>query len=100
MNKHLQTLAASAVIAAGLAAATALYAQDYQSMPHGSTMDQDVMRGTRGMIGGVMADVMNMRGRSGDMGMRDHCNAMMQGGQRPNDQWRRPQPGQRGQRQA
>jgi hypothetical protein len=49
------------------------------------------------MMRGVMSKMMN---RSGDMGMRDHCNAMMQGGQRPNDQWRTPQPGQRGQRQG
>jgi hypothetical protein len=97
VNKHLKTLAAGAAIAAGLATAPALVAQDYLAMPHDSMMGQS---GMRGMMGGVMSDMMNMMGMSGDMGMRDHCNAMMQGGQRPNDQWRRPQPGQRGQRQA
>jgi hypothetical protein len=40
VNKHLKTLAAGVAIAAGLAAAPALYAEDYLSMPHGSMMDQ------------------------------------------------------------
>ena len=99
MNKHLKTLAAGVAIAAGLAAAPALYARDNLAMRHDSMMGQG---GMRGMMGGVMSDMMNMMGRSGDMGMREHCNAMMQGseGQRPNDQWRTPQPGQRGQRQG
>jgi hypothetical protein len=54
-------------------------------------------------MGGMMSDMMNMMGMSGDMGgMMEHCNQMMQamdGGhaQRPNDQWRTPQPEQRGQ---
>jgi hypothetical protein len=51
----------------------------------------------------VMSDMMNMMGMSGDMsGIMGQCSTMMQGmdGQRPNDQWRPPQPGQRGQRQG
>ena len=56
MNKHLKTLVAGAAIAAGLAAAPALYAEDYLSMPHGSMIDQG---GMRGMMGGVTSDMMN-----------------------------------------
>jgi hypothetical protein len=104
VNKHLKTLAAGAAIAAGLAAAPALYVQDYLSVPHGSMMDQDMMGqgGMVGMMGRVMSDMMNMMGMSGGMGMREHRNAMMQAteGSRPNDQWRTPQPEQRGQRQG
>jgi hypothetical protein len=45
--------------------------------------------------------MMIMMGMSGGMGMREHCNAMQGSeGPRPNDQWRTPQPGQRGQRQG
>jgi hypothetical protein len=57
----------------------------------------------RGMMGGVTSDMMNMMGMSDDMaGMMDRCSTMMQGtdGQRPNDQWRTPQPEQPGQRQG
>jgi len=100
MNKHLKNLVAGAAIAAGLAAAPELYAQDELAMPHDPMMDQG---GMLGMMGSVMSDMMNMMGMSGDMGgMMDHCNAMMQGtdGQRPNDQWRSPQPEPPGQRQG
>ena len=76
MSKYLRTLAVGAAIAAGLTAAPVLYAQDYLSMRHGSMMGEDMM---------------------GHGGMMEHCNEMMQamdGGhaQRPNDQWRTPQP--------
>jgi hypothetical protein len=97
MNKHLKTLAAGAAIAAGLAAAPALYAQDYLSMPSGSMMGQDMMGqgGMMGKMGSVMSDMMNMMGMSGDMGgMTGHCNAMMQGtdGQRPTTSGGHPSP--------
>jgi hypothetical protein len=100
VNKHLKTLAAGVAVAAGLAAAPALYARDNLAMRHDSMMGQG---GMRGMMGGVMSDMMNMMmAMSGGMGMREHCNAMRHGieGPRPNDQWRTPQPGQRGQRQG
>jgi hypothetical protein len=73
MSKHLRSLGAGAAIAAGLAAAPALYAQDYLSMSHASMMGEGMM----GTMGGMM----------------EHCTAMMRGadGQRPNDQWRSPQ---------
>ena len=108
MSKHPRTLAAGAAIAAGLAAAPALYAQDYLSMPHGSMMGQGMMDqgGMMGMMGSMMSGMMNMMGMSGDMddmgGVMEQCSTMMQGtdGQRPNDQWRTPQPEQPGQRQG
>jgi len=99
MSKHLRTLAVGAAIAAGLAAAPALYAQDDLSNSHGSMMGE-------GMMGSMMSGMMNMMGMSGDMddmgGMMEQCSTMMQGtdGQRPNDQWRTPQPEQPGQRQG
>jgi hypothetical protein len=96
MGKHLKTLAAGAAIAAGLAAAPALYAQDHLAMRHDSMRDQG---GMMGRMGGVMSDMMTMLGMSVGMGMMDHCNAMTQGAdnRRPNDQWRSHQPEQRGQ---
>jgi hypothetical protein len=102
MSKHLKNLAIGATIAAGLAAAPALYAQDYLSLSHGSMMDRDTMGegGMMGMMGGMMSGMMDMMGMSGDMGgMIEQCSTMMQGrgGQRPNDQWRSPQPEQPGQ---
>jgi hypothetical protein len=87
MSKHLRTLAVGAAIAAGLAAAPALYAQDDLSNSHGSMMGE-----------GMMGSMMNMMGMSGDMGgMMEHCNEMMHAtddghAQRPNDQWRSPHP--------
>jgi len=111
MSKHLRTLAIGATIAAGLAAAPALYAQDYLRMPQGSMMGEGMMGegGMMGMMGSMMSGMMNMMGMPGGMGdmgnmggMMEHCNAMMQGtdGQRPNDQWRAPQPEQPGQPQG
>jgi hypothetical protein len=101
MSKHLRILAVGAAIAVGLAAAPALYGQDYLSLSHGSMTGRDTMGegGTMGMLGGMM----DMMGLSGDMGgMMEHCNEMMQamdGGhaERPNDQWRSRQPEQPGQ---
>jgi hypothetical protein len=99
MSKHLKILAAGVAIAAASAAAPALYAQDDLAMPHDPMVGRG---GMRGMTGGVMSDMMSMVGMSGGMGMREHCTAMMQGthGEPPNNQWRTPQPGQRGQRQG
>jgi hypothetical protein len=98
MSKHLRTMAVGAAIVAGLAAAPALYAQDYLAMPHGA-MKGEGMMGQGGMMGGMMGSMMsgmmNMMGMSGDMGgMMEQCSTMMQNtdGQRPNDQWRSPQP--------
>jgi hypothetical protein len=104
MSRHLRTLAVGAAIVAGLAAAPALYAQDYLRMPHASMMGQDMM--SQGGLMGMMGSMMNMMGMSDDMGgmggMMEQCSTMMQApdGQRPNDQWRTPQPDQRGQRQG
>jgi hypothetical protein len=102
MSTHLRTLAIGAAIVAGLAAAPVLYAQDHRSMRHGSMMGHE-MTGHGGMMGGMMGSMMSgMMGLSGDMGgMMEHCNEMMQtmnGGHadRPNDQWRSPQPEQPG----
>ena len=90
MSKHLRALAIGAAIPMGLAAAPALYAQDYLSTSHGSMMGE-----------GMMGSMMNMMGMSGDMGdmsgMMERCNEMMQamddhGAQRPNEQWQDRQP--------
>jgi hypothetical protein len=101
MSKHLRTMAVGAAIVAGLAAAPALYAQDYLAMPHGA-MKGEGMMGQGGMMGGMMGSMMsgmmNMMGMSGDMdemgGMMEQCSTMMQGmdGQRPNEQWQDRQP--------
>jgi hypothetical protein len=97
MSGHVKKLAIGAAIAAGLAAAPAPYAQDSRSMSHGSMMGED---GMVGMMGSMMSGMMNMMGMSGDMGgTMEHCNQMMQAmndghAQRPNEQWRSPQPGQ------
>jgi hypothetical protein len=94
MSTRLKNLAIGATIAAALAAVPGLHAQDYPSLSHGSKLGRDMMGegGMMAMMGSMMSGMMGM---SGDMGgMMDHCNAMMQGtdGQRPNDQWRTPQP--------
>jgi hypothetical protein len=96
MNTHLRTLVLGATIVVALAAAPALYAQSYLSMSHGSKMGQGMMG--EGMTGSMMSGMMSMIGMSSDMGgMMEHCSEMMQGmddghAQRPNDQWRSPQP--------
>jgi Spy/CpxP family protein refolding chaperone len=71
MSKRLRTLVVGAALVAGLATAPALYAQNYLRMPQGSMM--------------------------GEGGMREYCNQMMQAmdhghAQRPNEQWRSPEP--------
>jgi hypothetical protein len=105
MSKHVRTLAAGAAIVAGLAAAPAPYAQDSLATPHGSMMGQGIMGegGMTGMMGSMMSGTMHMMGMSDDMGgMMEQCSTMMQApdGQRPNDQWRTPQPEQRRHRQG
>jgi hypothetical protein len=93
MSKHLRILAVGAAIAVGLAAAPALYGQDYLSLSQESGMMD-------GMMGSMMPGMTDMMGMSGDMGgMMKQCSTMMQGrgGQRPNDQWRSPPPEQPGQ---
>ena len=68
------------IAVAGLAAASALYAQDARE-PAGS------------MMRGGMMDGGNTMGRMSRM--MDHCGAMMRGGapgDRPNDQWRKKSP--------
>jgi len=97
VSKHLRTLAVGAAIVAGLAAAPALYAQDYLNMPDRSMTGQGMMGegDMMGMMGNMMSGMMNMMGMSDDMGgMMEQCSTMMQNtdGQRPNDQWRSPQP--------
>jgi hypothetical protein len=91
MSKHLRALAVAGAIVAVVAVAPALYAQSYLSMSHGSMMGE-------GRMGSMMSGMMNMMGMSGDMGrMMEHCGRMMQAmddghADRPNEQWRSPQP--------
>jgi hypothetical protein len=73
MSKHLKNLAIGATIAAGLAAAPALYAQDYLSLSHGSMMGRDTMGegGMMGMMGGMMSGMMDMIGNVRRHGRHD-----------------------------
>jgi hypothetical protein len=87
MRKRLKTLLVALTLAAGLAAAPAIYAHDSDGAG-GSMMG-------RGMMGqGGMMDMMGQM--SG--GMMELCNEMMQrmdhghGAQRPNEQWGDRQP--------
>jgi hypothetical protein len=82
MRKHLKTLLVASILAAGLAAAPAIYAHDSDGAG-GSMMGRDMMGqgGMMGMMGGMM----------------EHCNEMMQAmddghAHRPNEQWRDRQP--------
>jgi Spy/CpxP family protein refolding chaperone len=79
MTKPTRIFALAAVLLATVAAAPALYADDSHGS-HGSMMG-------RGMMRGHGTGMMNQMSR-----MMDHCSAMMQGNQRPNDQWRRNPP--------
>jgi hypothetical protein len=105
MSKHQRTLSVGAAIVAGLAAAPALYAQDYLRMPLGSMMSEGMIGegGMMGMMGGMMSGMMGMSADMDDLGgMMEHCNQMMQAmddgrAQRPNEQWRSPEPEQPGQ---
>ena len=90
MTMRLKTLAFSAALALGVAAAPALYAHD--SAKPGGAMTGPGMMGPGMMDGGMM----NMMGQMGQM--MEHCNKMMQGAaddhgsKKPNDQWRLPAP--------
>jgi hypothetical protein len=93
MSKHLKNLAIGATIAAGLAAAPVLYAQDYLSPSQGSMMGRGMM-GQGGMMGQMSS-------------MMESCNQMMHamkgnehGGQRPNEQWQERSPQQQDQPQS
>lgn len=81
MRKRTRAIFIGSVFAAGVAATSALYAQDN----HGSSGS---MMGRGGMMeGGMMGSMMQMM---------DHCGQMMQGmndgrgAGRPNDQWKKP----------
>jgi len=88
MRKIATILAVTTVMIAGLAARSALYADDAKEKP-GSMMGNGMM-GDGHMSGHGMMGMMRGMGR-----MMDHCDSMMRGndkGGRPNDQWRRPAP--------
>lgn len=83
MRKHLKSLLVASTLAAGLAAAPAIYAHDSESAG-GSMMGRSMM-GQGGMMG--------MMGQMSSM--RENCNRMMQAMMgdghvpaRPNEQWR------------
>lgn len=85
MRKSMKTLSATAVLIAGIAAASALYAHDSES-----SKAHD-----RGMMGSGMMGMMNMMEEMS--GMMDRCNQMMQGmaddgTSEPNEQWRKEAP--------
>jgi hypothetical protein len=79
MRKLIVTVVLASVL---VAAVTALHAEDQQGSP-GSMMGRGTMGQGRSMMGRTSR-------------MMDHCGSMMQsrgdGGNRPNDQWRRPAP--------
>jgi hypothetical protein len=84
MRKHLKTLFVASILAAGLAAAPALYAHD--SDGGGSSMLGRGMMGRDGMMGQMSS-------------MMENCSQMMQAmmgdgheAARPNEQWRDGQP--------
>jgi len=85
MTKPTRILVLAAMLLATVAAAPALYADDSHGL-HGSMMGRGTMGGS-GMMGGHGMGMMNEMSR-----MMDQCGAMMQGNERPNDQWRRNPP--------
>lgn len=85
MRKQIRTLAIASTVAAGLAAASALYA--HESQGSGSSTMGSGMMGEGGMMGmmGQMSEM--MKGCSGMM------RSMNQGGSgTPNEQWRKDAP--------
>ncbi len=86
MRKFATALSLAVLLIAGLAAAPSVYAEQEAS---GSSMGQ-------GMGNGMMdgRDMMGMMKMMKQMGrMMDHCGGMMNdGGNRPNDQWRKKAP--------
>jgi pentapeptide MXKDX repeat protein len=84
MRNSLKIAALVAALAAGLAAAPVLYAQD--TLPR--SQSGPGMMGHGGMTGeGGMMGMMRQMSR-----MMDHCSSMMGGGSRPNEQWRKDTP--------
>jgi ribulose 1,5-bisphosphate synthetase/thiazole synthase len=85
MRKPTRAIFIASVFTAGIAAASALYAQDNRGSS-GSMMGRDVMMGGGMMEGGMMGSMMQMM---------DHCSQMMQGmndgrgTERPNDRWKK-----------
>lgn len=81
MRKHMATrsIALASILAAGLAAGSALYAQDGPRPSRPDTAPG--MMGEGGMMG--MMGMMRRMSR-----MMDHCAGMMGESDRPNDQWR------------
>jgi hypothetical protein len=79
-----------AVMVAILAAGSVLHAADSQNDPS-SMMRGGMMDRGNGMMG--MMGIMEHMSR-----MMSHCSAMMGGGSghRPNEQWRKPSPGDKG----
>jgi hypothetical protein len=85
MRKHLKVLLVASTLAAGLAAAPALYAHDSDGAG-GSMMGRGMMMGQGGMMGQMSS-------------MMENCSQMMQAMRgdghepaRPNEQWRNPSP--------
>ena len=79
MRRQKRTLAVALALLGAIAAAPVLYADESHGS-HGSMMG-------RGMMGGHGMGMMNQMSRT-----MDQCGAMMQGNERPNDQWRRNPP--------
>jgi hypothetical protein len=84
MTKPTRILVLAVMLLATVAAAPALYAEDSHGS-RGSMIGRGMMGGSSMMSGHGMG-MMNMSR------MMDHCSAMMQGNERPNDQWRRSPP--------
>lgn len=97
MRKNWNGLVAASTLLAGLAAATALYAQDEPATRQNPMGQSGMMQDGRGMM-----DKMNMMGQMGQMGqmgeMMETCNKMMKdqmterNSKRPNEQWRDREP--------
>jgi hypothetical protein len=84
MTKPTRIFVLAAMLLATVAVAPPLYGEDSHGS-HGSMMGRGMMGGNS-MMGGHGMGRMNMSR------MMDHCSAMMQGNERPNDQWRRSPP--------
>jgi len=82
MRKLLKPILAISGVLAALAAGSLLYAAESQDDP-GSMIGGGMMGPHGGSAHGGMIGMMGRMSR-----MLGHCSAMMQGDQRPNDQWR------------
>ena len=85
MRRLERTLALALVLLGAAAVAPAVCAGESHGS-HGSMMGRGMMGGS-GMMGGRGIGMMNQMSR-----IMDQCGAMMQGNERPNDQWRRNPP--------